>query len=255
MGSRRLLASRVIPVVLYRGYEAVKGSGFNSWRSVGQVRQAARVYERRNVDEILFLDVAATPNNREPDFALIKDMVGEVFAPVTVGGGIRFLPHACQLIANGADKVALGTAAVEDPCLIGAIAAKFGRQAVVVSIDVKDGQVVTHCGKRPIELDPVRWARECEAKGAGELLVNAVDRDGTLTGYDLELVRSISEAVNIPVIACGGAGTYEHMKQALDVGAHAVAASAIWAFTDSTPAGAADYLARHGIPTRRKIAA
>jgi cyclase len=249
------LATRIIPTLLNRGGALVKGRGFNANRVVGHTLQAIRVYQARQIDELIYLDIGATPAGRGPDVDMIKQFAHDCFMPLTVGGGIRTLPHACQLIANGADKVALGTAAVEDPCLIGAIAAKFGRQAVVVSIDVKDGQVVTHCGKRAAGLDPVQWARECEAKGAGELLVNAVDRDGTLTGYDLELVRSISEAVNIPVIACGGAGTYEHMKQALDVGAHAVAASAIWAFTDATPAGAAEYLARQGVPVRRKIAA
>lgn len=244
------LARRVIPVVLYRGYEAVKGERFNSSRSVGQVRQAARVYERRNVDEIFFLDVAATPNGRGPDFDLIRDMVSEVYAPVTVGGGVRSLTDACQLIANGADKVAIGTAAVETPELISAIAAKFGSQAVVVSVDVMGGGLAIRCGTVWQVGDPVAFARECEARGAGEILLNSVDRDGTLTGYDLELVRSVSEAVKIPVVACGGAGTYFHMKQALDAGAHAVAASAMFCFCDCTPKGAARYLRRNGYETR-----
>lgn len=246
-----MLARRVVPVILYRGYEAVKGEKFNSWRSVGQVRQAARVYERRNCDELVFFDVAATPEGRSPDFDLIKDMVSEMFMPVAVGGGIRSLDDAARLIANGADKVVLGTAAIETPDLISEIATKFGSQAVVVSVDVNaDGFVTSRCGKRVHDWSAIEWAGIVQRYGAGEILLNSVDRDGTLSGYNLELVQAVSDAVSVPVIACGGAGTYAHMKQALDAGAHAVAASAMFSFTDATPAGAARYLAQHGIPVR-----
>lgn len=250
-----MLARRIIPVVLARGQQAVKGKGFDSWRSVGQLRQAIRVYEMRQVDEVILLNISATPEGKEPDVAFVKEFAGEFFCPVTVGGGVTTTDHFRALLAAGADKVAINTAAIETPDLISAAANKFGAQAVVVSIDVKDGQVVTRCGCANTGLNPVEFAQRVENQGAGEILLNAVDRDGTLSGYDLDLVESVSDAVSIPVIACGGAGTYQHFKEALDVGAHAVAAGAIWSFTDSTPAEAADYLASQGIPVRRKVAA
>jgi cyclase len=250
------LATRIIPTLLNKGGALVKGRGFNHSRIVGHTLQAIRIYQARGVDELIYLDVGATPTGRGPDFDLISKFAHECFMPLTVGGGIRSLTDACQLIANGADKVAIGTAAVETPELITAIAAKFGSQAVVVSIDVKDDNVHIRCGTENVDRDPVCFAQECERRGAGEILLNCIERDGTLSGYHTDLVGSVSRAVPIPVIACGGAGTYEHMKQALDVGAHAVAASAMFAFTDATPAGAANYLAQQGIPVRtlRKVA-
>ena len=246
-----MLASRIIPVVLMRGHEAVKGKGFDSWRSVGQVRQAVRVYQMRNVDELILLNITG----KEPDIALVREMAGDCFMPLCVGGGVRTLEHFRALLANGADKVAINTAAVETPELISQAAEKFGRQAVVVSIDVKDGYVCTHCGTRRTDLRPAEWARECERRGVGELLLNSVERDGTLQGYDLDLVRSVSEAVSVPVVAVGGAGIYQHLKEGLDAGAHAVAAGALWTFTEATPAGAAEYLHNAGVRVRRKIAA
>lgn len=250
-----MLARRIIPVVLARGQQAVKGRGFDSWRSVGQLRQAIRVYEMRQVDELILLDIAATPEGRGPDVAFVRDFAGECFMPVCVGGGVSTLAHFRDLLAAGADKVAINTAAVETPDLIGQAAQKFGRQAVVVSIDVARNAVLTLCGTHATGRDAVGWAREVEARGAGEILLNAVERDGTLDGYDLDLIARVSAAVSIPVVACGGAGTYRHLEEALDAGAHAVAASAMWCFTDQTPAGAAEYLANHGVPVRRRTAA
>jgi cyclase len=244
------LATRIIPTLLNRGGSLVKGRGFNHGRIIGHTLQAIRIYQGRGVDELIYLDVGATPAGRGPDVDLVSKFAHECFMPLTIGGGIRTLDHASQLIANGADKITVGTAAVEDPSLISAIAAKYGSQAVVVSIDVKNGTVATHCGTVGQDLEPVSWAREVERRGAGEILLNVVERDGTLTGYDLDLIGSITDAVRLPVIACGGAGTYAHMKQALDAGAHAVAASALFCFTDATPQGAARYLDQHGYPVR-----
>lgn len=175
--------------------------------------------------------------------------------PLTVGGGVRTLDHFRQLLAAGADKVAINTAAVETPDLIDAAANKFGAQAVVVSIDVSAGQVVTNCGKVPAGRDPIDWARIVDQRGAGEILLNSVERDGTLSGYDLELIQAVSEAVSIPVVACGGAGCYEHLREGLAAGAHAVAAAAMWHFTDQRPSEAAEYLHKLEIPVRRKTAA
>lgn len=253
-----MLARRIIPVVLMRGHEAVKGQSFDSWRSVGQVRQAIRVHQMRGVDELILLDIAATDAGREPDFAFVREFAGECFMPVTVGGGVRTLEHFRQLLANGADKVAINTAAVETPELITQAAEKFGRQAVVVSMDVRcgiDGYVHIHCGKVATSLRPAEFARMVELRGCGEILLNSIERDGTLAGYDTGLIRDVASAVSIPVVAVGGAGSYQHLKEALDAGAHAVAAGAMWQFTDCTPAGAAEYLAAHGVPVRRKRAA
>jgi imidazole glycerol-phosphate synthase subunit HisF len=249
------LATRIIPVILARGQQAVKGECFNSWRSVGQLRQAIRVYEMRQVDEICLLDIAATPANRGPDCAFVRDFAGEFFCPVTVGGGVSTTDHFKALLANGADKIAINTAAIENPDLITQAAHRFGSQAVVVSIDVREGQVFTHCGQKPTGLDVVAWAQAAEKRGAGEILLTDILAEGRLVGYELVVVRAVSAAVNIPVVACGGAGTYQHFVDALEAGAHAVAAGAIWSFTDSTPAEAAEYLSERGIPVRKRIAA
>lgn len=234
-----------------RGHEVVRGDRYGDYRSRGALRQAVRVYERRSVDELVLLDVSGNAPNVEH----VKEFASELFCPITAGGGVRTLEHFRALLQHGADKVTINTAAVETSELISEAAEKFGRQAVVVSIDVKDGYVQTHCGTRRTDLRPVEWARECERLGAGEIIVTSVDRDGTLAGYDTALVRSVSEAVSVPVVACGGAGTYEHLKEGLDAGAHAVAAGALWTFTEATPAGAAEYLHNAGVRVRRKLAA
>lgn len=249
------LATRIIPVLLNKGGTLVKGRGFNHGRVVGHTLQAIRIYQGRNVDELVYLDVTATAQQRGPDLAMLSQFAAECFMPVTVGGGVSTLAHFRDLLANGADKVAINTAAVETPDLICRASQKFGAQAVVVSIDVVNNTVFTHCGKNNAGRGAVSWAKEIEARGAGEILINCVERDGTLQGYDLALIARVSGAVSIPVIACGGAGTYEHLRQGLAAGAHAVAAGAMWSFTDATPAGAADYLANHGISVRRKRAA
>jgi cyclase len=254
-----MLARRIIPIILARGQQAVKGERFDSWRSVGQLRQAIRVYEMRQVDEVCLLDIGATPDRRGPNVEFVKDFAGEFFCPVTVGGGVRTVDHYRALLHAGADKVAINTAAIETPDLITEAAEKFGRQAVVVSIDVMrnnfganplNAQVMTHCGRTPTGKDPVDWARICDQRGAGEILLNSVERDGTLAGYDLALITAVAHAVGVPVIACGGAGSYEHLAQGLEAGAHAVAAAAMWHWTEQTPKEAAKYLARQGFRTR-----
>lgn len=244
------LARRVIPIVLMRGHQSVRGNTYGYYRPRTSLRDAIQNYETRNIDELVLLDVAATADGKEPNISHVKNFASALFCPLTVGGGVTTTDHFRALLAAGADKVAINTAAIETPDLISAAANKFGAQAVVVSIDVKGGTVWTRCGTHDSGQDARAFARSAEAMGAGELLVNAIDRDGTESGYDLDLVESVSGAVGIPVVACGGAGSYEHMKQALDAGAHAVAASTIFVSTDATPKGAAKYLAEHGYPTR-----
>lgn len=247
------LATRIIPVLLNKGGTLVKGRGFHHGRVVGHTLQAIRIYQGRNVDELVYLDVIG--NERGPDLPLISQFASECFMPLTVGGGVRSVEDFRALLHAGADKVAINTAAVEKPDLITQAAEKFGRQAVVVSLDVSCGKVATRAGRQITDLDPVAWSQQVARLGAGEILLNSVERDGTLQGYDLDLVSRVSTAVSIPVVACGGAGTYEHLRQGLAAGAHAVAAGALWSFTDATPAGAADYLANHGICVRQRRAA
>jgi cyclase len=245
-----MLATRVIPVLLRRGHQLVKGVGFDSWRSVGHALQAIRVYQSRDVDEIVVLDVAATPEGRGPDLDLVRSFASDCFMPVTVVGGVKTCEDIHALLANGADKVALCSAALARPCLIDESARYCGSQSVVVGIDCRAGQVWGRCGAEPSGRDPVSWAREAEARGAGEILLTSIERDGSMAGYDLDLIRDVTAAVSIPVVAAGGAGTYQHLAEALNAGAHAVAAGAMWQFTDATPQGAARYLASRGFPMR-----
>lgn len=245
----RVLKTRIVPVLLFRDGLLVKGRQFNSWRRIGPPIPAVRVMDRRNVDELVFLDIGATPEEREPDFELIEEVASEVYSPLTVGGGVSHVSHFRELLRVGADKVSVNTAAVNDPSLLETAARKFGSQCVTVSIDVLEGKVATGCGSLLHDLSPISWARECERLGAGEILLNSVERDGTLGGYDLDLIQSVSNAVNIPVVACGGCGSFEDMALALNH-AHAVAAGALFAFTECTPIQAARYLASRGYPTR-----
>jgi len=250
-----LLKTRIIPTLLYRDAGLVKGVAFDSWRPVGSAMQAVKVYNMRSVDELVFLDITATPQGRDPDFDLIDDLADECFMPLAVGGGIRTVDDAADLLAVGADKVVLSTAAVETPDLVDQISNRFGAQCVIVSVDVtqRDGRNVltSHCGKTPTDRDPVAFAREMESRGAGEILLQSVDRDGAMEGYDVPLLRSVADAVTIPVIASGGAGTYEHMAEAVtEGGASAVAAGAMFHFTEQTPLEAKKHLQASGVPVR-----
>jgi len=232
-----------------RGQQAVKGQRFESWRNVGQVRMTVRVHQARNVDELVLLDISGHP----PDCGFIRSLAGDCFFPLTVGGGVRDVDTLVALLANGADKVSLNTAAVGRPSLITEAASKVGAQSVVVAMDIKDGLLHTHNGRRNTGLEAVAWARRVQELGAGEILLTSVERDGTLEGYDLDLIERVSRAVSIPVVAAGGAGTYRDLAQGLEAGAHAVAAGAMWCFTDQTPPGAAEYLYRKGYTVRHRL--
>jgi cyclase len=249
------LARRIIPVLLYKGGALVKGRQFGQARVIGSIRQAVRIYQAREVDELMVLDIGATPDGTGPDFDLIREMTSECFMPITVGGGIRTLEHFRLALLNGADKVCINSSALESPTLIREAAEKFGAQAVTVSIDVRHGRVWGRCGQAESDLDPVAWAETVEALGAGEIVLNSIACDGMLQGYDIDLIHHVSDAVKIPVVAAGGAHKYEAFVDAFHAGAHAVAAGALFAFTDATPASAAEYLHSQGIPVRRKIAA
>jgi cyclase len=244
------LAKRVIPTVLNRGGNLVKGKCYLSDRVIGHSLQASRIFAMRGVDELILLDVSATPEGRAPDFKMVETLSDQCFMPLTVGGGIREMDHVKSLFDAGADKVAICTAAIENPRLVEKAATHYGSQAIVVAIDVKHARAWSNCGTVPTTLDPVTWAKSIERMGAGEILLNSIERDGTMQGYDVPLIRFISAAVSIPVIASGGAGSYEHMAEAIEAGASAVAAGAMFAFTNQTPRGAAQYLSQHGIEVR-----
>jgi len=251
-----MLKVRIIPTLLYKDYTLVKGVSFNSWRRIGSVMQAVKVYNLREVDELIFLDITATLDGRRPDFDLIDGFADECFMPLTVGGGVSSLDDVRQLLKVGADKVAINSKAAESPDFIKEASQTFGSQCIVASIDVKkhpDGQyeVYSCSGTKPTGLDPVRLAREMESLGAGEILLTSIDRDGTMTGYDEELIRRVCEGISIPVIASGGAGNYEHMYRAVaDAKATSVAASSMFHFTQQTPREAKQYMAERGILTR-----
>jgi len=250
-----MLKTRVLPTLLFKDVGLVKGVGFDSWRRVGSAVQAVKVYNMREVDELAFFDITATPERRQPDFDQIKDLATECFMPMTVGGGVRSVEDIGRLLSVGADKVAINTAAVESPEVIRQGAERFGVQCIVVGIDARsvgDGwEVMTRCGKQPTGLDPVEHARHVETLGAGEIILTSVDRDGTMEGYDVELTRRVAEAVRIPVIASGGAGTYAHMAEVLRQSrAAAVAAASIYHFTEQTPREAKLFLKSQGFNVR-----
>lgn len=225
-----MIATRVIPTLLMNKGQLVKGPKFNCQRRVGSPRQAVSIHNLRNVDELILLDINATT----PDLETIRSVTDVAFMPLTIGGGVRKIEDIRNLLNAGADKISIRTAID----LIKPAADKFGNQCIVASIDAHEGEDV--CDR----------AKALATEGAGEILLTSIDRDGTFEGYDLKLIESVSRAVSVPVIASGGCGEYEHMAQALNAGAHAVAASSIFLFCDMTPKGAAEYLASKGFRMR-----
>lgn len=255
-----MLKVRVIPTLLCKQFGLVKGVGFDSWRRVGSVLPAIKVYNQREVDELVLLDIVAHRSNDELDFEAIDEFGQDCFVPLTVGGGIRRIEQVQQLLRAGADKVSLNTAAYANPELVSDIAKRHGVQCVVASIDVRHHpetgrwQCFSHAGQQDTGRDAIDWAREMQSRGAGEILITSIERDGTLQGYDLALIEAVVQAVSIPVIASGGAGTYQHMVQAVtQSGASAVAAASMFHFTEQTPAGAKAALAQAGIAVRKSF--
>lgn len=251
-----MLKIRIIPTLLWKNYGLVKGKSFNSWRRVDTVLPAIKVYNLREVDELILLDITASDERRRPDFESIAEFSEESFVPLTVGGGISNLDDIRQLLLSGADKVSINSYAYEQPKIISDAAEKFGSQCIVSSIDAKlypDGNhyCISHSGKKCEEIEVTKWAKTVEKLGAGEILITSVEKDGTMLGYDFELLKKVSECVNIPVIASGGAGNYQHFYKAIDeCGASAVAAASIYHFTEQTPLEAKKYLAQRGICVR-----
>lgn len=231
-----MLRTRVIPCLLLRNGGLVKTRGFADPKYVGDPINAVKIFNEKEVDEIVFLDISATPAGRAPSFELIHDIATEAFMPFAYGGGVTSVEEVGRLVALGAEKVILNSAAVGRPELVREAAEVVGSQSLVVSIDVRRSmlgryEVVTHGGTRRTGLDPAAWARRVEELGAGEILVNSVDRDGCMNGYDLTLLRRVTEAVRVPVVACGGAGSLADFNAAVTAGgASAVAAGSLFVF-------------------------
>lgn len=244
---------RVVPVLLTDGVSLVKGEQFKSWRTVGSVVAAARVFSMRDVDELALLDVTASKEGRCISPEMVKSVADCLSVPLTAGGGVRTLAEFEATLRAGADKVVLGSSAVRDPGFISAAAQRFGTQAVVVAVDALDDGVAAIAidgGSTRVEGDPVLFARAAVDAGAGEILLQSVRRDGLLMGMDLELIARVSAAVLVPVVASSGAGEYAHFLSAFEAGADAVAAGAMFQFTEQTPRGARNFLQEHGVPVR-----
>ncbi|MBK9502058.1 MAG: imidazole glycerol phosphate synthase subunit HisF [Leptospiraceae bacterium] len=252
-----MLKVRIIPTLLWKNFGLVKGVGFNSWRRVGPVLPAVKVYNSRDVDELILVDIMASQEGNLPDIESVNDFSVECSVPFTVGGGITELSQIVSLLHAGADKISINSSAYTNPKLIESAAKRFGAQCVVASIDVKrmdDGiyQCYSHSGTILTEKNPIEWAKELADLGAGEILLTSMDRDGSMLGYDLDLIEKVTSVVDIPVIASGGAGNYQHMIDAIkQAGASAVAAASIFHFTESTPSGAKAALQSAGIPVRK----
>ena len=249
-----MLKTRIIPTLLMKDVGLVKGIGFDSWRRVSTVLPMIKVYNRRQVDELIVVDISATIAQRGPDLDEIRNFSAECFVPLTVGGGVKSINDIQNLLRAGADKVAINSACYDNLTLIDEAARKFGSQCIVVSIDARrhaDGayECHSHSGTKPRGVDPVAWVKTMEQKGAGEILITSIERDGLMAGYDLDLIKSVTNAVNIPVIASGGASSYEDFYKAIhEGGAQAVSAASIFHFTEQTPLEAKKYLAQRGIP-------
>ena len=252
-----MLKVRVIPTLLYKSVGLVKGVGFNSWRRVDTVLPAIKVYNMREVDELILVDIEATKEGRDPDYESIRDFSRECFVPFCVGGGICNIEQIRQLLRAGADKVAINSAAYDNLELITEGARLFGSQCIVASIDCRkiDGsyRCFSHNGEADTGYSLEEWVQKVVEAGAGEILLTSVELDGTMQGYDVEMIKIATELVNVPVIASGGAGSYEDMYQAITQGgASTVAAASIYHFTEQTPREAKEYLGERGIPVRIK---
>ncbi|GFK94188.1 Imidazole glycerol phosphate synthase subunit HisF [Fundidesulfovibrio magnetotacticus] len=231
-----MLLARVIPVLLLSGRGLVKGERFSGHRYLGDPINTVKIFDAKEVDELIILDIDATREHRLPPLELVQQVADQCLMPFGVGGGIRSVEDARRILEAGAEKVCLNTHALENPDLVSAIARDFGCQSVCVSLDVKKNwfgkpEVRTRCGSKAVSKDPVETARRMEQAGAGEIMVHCVDRDGTMQGYDIPLIQSVARAVEIPVIAAGGAGTVQDLRQAIaEGGASAAAAGAMFVF-------------------------
>ena len=252
------LAKRIIPCLDVDNGRVVKGVQFVDIRDAGDPVEVARRYDEQGADELTFLDITASHEDRETMVHVVEEVAGQVFIPLTVGGGIRKVEDIRRMLNAGADKVAINTAAVHNPEFVKEAAEKFGSQCIVVAIDAKQvndkpkrWEIFTHGGRKPTGIDAIEWARKMVAYGAGEILLTSMDRDGTKQGFDLDLTNAISEAVSVPVIASGGVGNLEHLVEGVKQGhADAVLAASIFHFGEYTIEEAKRRMAANGIEVR-----
>lgn len=256
-----MLAKRIIPCLDVTDGRVVKGVNFLELRDAGDPVEIARRYDEQGADELCFLDITASSDNRGLILHIIEEVASQVFIPLTVGGGVREVEDVRRLLNAGADKVSINTSAVLNPQLVADSAGRFGSQCIVVAIDAKQAQhvnekgsrweVFTHGGRKPTGLDAVEWAKRMVAAGAGELLLTSMDRDGTKMGFNLELTRAVSDAVDVPVIASGGVGNLDHLVDGIKLGgADAVLAASIFHYGEFTVRQAKEYMQTHGIEMR-----
>ena len=255
-----MLAKRIIPCLDVTNGRVVKGVNFVELRDAGDPVEIARRYDEQGADEITFLDITATSDGRDLMLGIIEAVASQVFIPLTVGGGVRALEDVRRLLNAGADKISMNSSAVANPQLVSDASARHGAQCIVVAIDAKkvsgEGEaprweVFTHGGRKGTGLDAVAWAREMAQRGAGEILLTSMDRDGTKAGFDLELTRAVSDAVPVPVIASGGVGNLQHLAEGIQQGhADAVLAASIFHYGEYTVGQAKQFMAEHGIPVR-----
>lgn len=251
-----MLANRLIPTLLLKDGRLVKTIQFDKIRDTGNAVTTAKIYDAQGVDELLFLDITASRQKRDIAINIISQVADECFMPLTVGGGIRDCDDIRELLRKGVDKVSINTAAVKDPNFINKAARKFGRQCIVVGIDYKktaqgNYRVYIDGGNTETNLDPLMWAKKVEQRGAGEVFLYSIDRDGTMSGYDFNLIRTIADALEIPLIACGGAGRLEDFVEVIQSGhASAAAAASIFHFTDQSPIKVRSFMRQAGLNVR-----
>ena len=254
------LAKRIIPCLDVTNGRVVKGVNFVALQDAGDPVEISRRYDEQGADELTFLDITASSDKRSLILHVIEEVAAQVFIPLTVGGGIRHVDDVRRLLNAGADKVSINTSAVKDPQLVADVSGRYGAQCIVVAIDAKQvhgaeaatkWEVFTHGGRRATGLDAVQWAKEVQVLGAGEILLTSMDRDGTRNGFNLELVRTVSDAVDIPVIASGGVGNLDHLVEGILQGhADAVLAASIFHYGEYTVRQAKEYMAQHSIEVR-----
>jgi cyclase len=251
-----MLAKRIIPCLDVKDGRVVKGINFINLRDAGDPVEQARLYDQMGADELVFLDITASPEGRNTTAGMVRQVADQVFLPLTVGGGIRIVEDIRTILLAGADKVSINTAAVKDPAILAMGAERFGSQCIVLAIDArrrKDGQweVYVHGGRTPTGLDALEWAQKGVSSGAGEILLTSMDADGTMQGYDLALTRAVAKAVNVPVIASGGAGRVEHFGEVLTQGkADAALAASLFHDNHLTVGEVKKYLVERGVAVR-----
>ena len=252
-----MLKVRIIPCLDVKDGKVVKGTKFVNLKYAGDPVKQAQIYDKQGADELCFLDITASSDKRNILYNVVKKTAQKCFMPLTVGGGVRSVQDIRKLLLCGADKVSINTAAIKDPRLIKKSSSKFGNQCIVVAIDAKQikknkWEIYTHGGRKKTGIDAIKWAKKMESFGAGEILLTSMDKDGTKSGFDLELTKKISNSVNIPVIASGGVGNIQHLVDGIKIGkASAVLAASIFHYGKYTVSQVKDYLSENNIPVRK----